>query len=849
MAERGQTAGNDRARVLHERGVAALGAGRPQDGARLLRTALRILDHEDGADGLTRVPAAAFLARIMISLAAAEVQLGRSEAGFELLDEAEALAAPADLGILLQQRGLLLMLVGKLDAALRSMNDAEPLVAIAAEPLRVARGFLNRAMLHDLAGRIRAALADLDACESIARSEHLPLLLAKAQLNRGYCETLTGDIPAALRAFDAAKPGFTEYAPGLLPVLAVDKARALLGAGLAAEAATELDTALALLARSRSTHERAEAELTRAQAAIAQGRPVIARDWARRAERRFRRRGNETWAAVAALTMLAADFDGGRRGSRLATEAANLAGRLAKLGLRTDARLAELLAARTLVSVGRFDDARAHLSARRVARPTLDITLSRSLVLAELSAAEGDLHGVYAHARAGLSALRRRRARFGSLDLQTGTAALGVELARLGLAGAVRSGRPSTTFTWLERSRAQAFRVRPVRPPADEATLDAVAELRKCASVARTAELEGRPDIAAERRCAELERTIRARGWSAEGTGEYDAAPALHDVAGELDAADSSLVSFLVDEDRLFALTIAAGAPRLIPVGALGKVTEAVARLRSDLDTLCGRTLTPPLSAVITESVRHDASVLAGELITPLKAVLGDRDLVIVPTGPLSAVPWGLLPELRGRPVTVTPSAAAWLRGRQGARRRTQPAHGALLVAGPNLAYAAAEVREIARILPGSTELTGPAASVSATLSALDGTGTAHFAAHGHHEQANVLFSRLDLADGPLMAYDIHQLPAAPEHVVLSACDVGRAVVRTGDEMLGFTSALLYSGTRNVIAGVARVPDESVVDVMTRYHRIHGRGVPPAKALAEASRCEQFIPLVCFGSG
>ena len=58
-----------------------------------------------------------------------------------------------------------------------------------------------------------------------------------------------------------------------------------------------------------------------------------------------------------------------------------------------------------------------------------------------------------------------------------------------------------------------------------------------------------------------------------------------------------------------------------------------------------------------------------------------------------------------------------------------------------------------------------------------------------------MLFSRLDLADGPLMAYDIQQLDSVPALITLSACDVGRAVVRSGDEHLGFTAALLYAGT------------------------------------------------------
>ncbi|MDS0134288.1 MULTISPECIES: CHAT domain-containing protein [unclassified Amycolatopsis] len=832
---------SDRVEELHRRGQAAIGSGRPVDGARLLRAALRLL--EKPSDGGEPHP---LLARVLISLASAEVQLGRRETGFALLDHAAEVAAPEEAGVLLQQRGLLLMLVGRLEEALKFMNEAEPLID-PADRVRVARGHLNRAMLHELAGRIRAAVADLDRCEPIAVSEDLPLMLAKARLNRGYLKTLTGDIPAALRDFDAARPGFAQHAPGLLPVLAVDKARALLGAGLIAEAATELDAALSSLVVSRTTHERAEAELTRAQVAIADGNPSLARQWARQAERRFRRRGNETWAAVASFTVLLADFESGRRAPGIAGRSAAVADRLAALGLRTDAALAALLAARAHVAAGRFDDARAQLRGRAV-RPTLDLTLSRCLTLTELHAAEGNRAGVFTHARAGLAALHRHRGRFGSLDLQTGTAALGVQLARSGLTAALRSGRPASVFSWLERSRAQAFRLRPVRPPVDETIADAVAELRQRAALARSAELAGRRDPGAERRCVELERAIRAHGWTAGGTGDHGTTASPREVSDELAKSHSALVSFLIDEGRLAALTIAGHQYRLTDVADLSTVAEAIARLRGDLDTLCCRNLPARLVEAIRQSLRHDVGTLSDALIRPLRAIIGDQDLVVVPTGPLSAVPWGLLPELRGRPVTVTPSATAWLRG----RRRSEvprPGRRPLLVAGPNLAHAAREVAEIARTVPGSTALSGPAATVAATLEGLTGRAVVHFAAHGHHEHANVLFSRLDLADGPLMAYDIQQLQAPPEHVVLSACDVGRSVVRAGDEQLGFTAALLYGGTRSVVAGVARVPDEVVVPIMVDYHRIRATGRAPAQALAEATLGRQFVPLVCFGAG
>ncbi|WP_157620072.1 CHAT domain-containing protein [Saccharothrix sp. NRRL B-16348] len=101
---------------------------------------------------------------------------------------------------------------------------------------------------------------------------------------------------------------------------------------------------------------------------------------------------------------------------------------------------------------------------------------------------------------------------------------------------------------------------------------------------------------------------------------------------------------------------------------------------------------------------------------------LGDRDLVVVPTGPLAMVPWGLLPGLRGRSVTVTPSASVWLRGRC-VEPLTDNA-GPLIVAGPDLSHTTAEAEQVARLFPRSTVLTGSAASVSATLTAWHGRHT-----------------------------------------------------------------------------------------------------------------------------
>src|ERR1700677_362462 len=157
----------------------------------------------------------------------------------------------------------------------------------------------------------------------------------------------------------------------------------------------------------------------------------------------------------------------------------------------------------------------------------------------------------------------------------------------------------------------------------------------------------------------------------------------------------------------------------------------------------------------------------------------------------------------------------------------------------------------VAKLYPGCRPLLAEKTTVGAVLQALDGVPVAHLATHGHHDREKALFSRLDLADGPLMAYDIQRLAAAPRHVVLSSCDAGRTVMRPGEETLGFTAALLYTGTATVISSVTRVADETAAAVMTSYHRLltAGTAPAPAAALAQAALTEQFSPFVCFGSG
>ena len=571
------------------------------------------------------------------------------------------------------------------------------------------------------------------------------------------------------------------------------------------------------------------------------------------AGRRFRRHGNDALACLAELTGLRAQSASPARRAPIAAEALRLAERLRGLGLAHDADLAELIAARALIAAGRAEEARRLLLARRQhgqAAP-LTVRLLGALARAELAERDGQPGAALASLRSGLAMVQTRRGRLGSIDLRTGTAALGADLASAGLRLTLERKSAPLVFAWLERSRAQAFRVRPVRPPADPQAAAVLAELRQLSYLIRRAELTGRRAPAMLARRAELQREIREHDWRADGLGEAAGPASLGEVSAALQRSGRTLVGILAQDGKMTAVAVRNGSARLVRLGDFDVATEAARRLNSDLNTLAGRRLPARLETVITASIAHQAQTLTAEIIEPLRSFIGDDGIVLVPAGPLAGIPWSVLPDLRGRPVTVCPSASSWLAAwrREQADLAGRPTGSPLLVAGPDLEHAAREVTEIATYYPGCEPLFAEKATVSATLQALDGAPLAHLATHGHHEQENVLFSRLDLADGPLMAYDIQQLTDAPRHVVLSACDVGRAVVRPGEEILGFTAALLYIGTATVTSSVTRVADDAAVGMMTGYHRLLAAGIRPAEALASATAAEPFSPFVCFGAG
>jgi hypothetical protein len=346
------------------------------------------------------------------------------------------------------------------------------------------------------------------------------------------------------------------------------------------------------------------------------------------------------------------------------------------------------------------------------------------------------------------------------------------------------------------------------------------------------------------RRRRELERELTARSWVLAGSGDAERAVGTADVRTLLADGDQSMITFVQAAGRLAAVTIDRRT-KLYDLGPVEPVLEHVRRVRADLDVLAGSRLPAPIRAAVVASLRRSLAAVDAALLAPVELA---RSVVVVSTGVLGQVPWASLPGLAGRPVTVASSATTWVRSVRG---RIGGAGGIVTVAGPALDRSEHEARAVAGAWPAARCLVGPEATTDALRGAMAAESLVHVAAHGLHQSENALFSSLRMVDGPVFAHELDAHARAPEHVVLSACEVGLATVRPGDEALGLASALLRLGSRSVVAGVARVGDEIAERTMIDYHRRLAAGTDSATALALALAdvdAEVVPPFVHFGA-
>lgn len=821
--------------ALHALGFAQHELGDPR-AIRTLRAAVRVADRHGLARraAMVRRPLAGFLA-----------DRGEVNAALRELDAASAALDPHELARTEVFRIGVLLLAGRPPASFSASNRALRTLRRKEDAIWEARLLKNRGFLLAWRGDATAAEADL----SRARDLYAGVGAREAAFAAGFelagIALTRGDLPTCLARLDAIDADWVS--PHQRTGLELLRARALTAARLTGEAREALELAQRTWRQARIDDPYGRLELVRLT--LISGDAAQAKVLAAQARRSFAAQRRDVYHARATGLWLAAAIAGGVVRPSALRSGRTAVATLSAAGWRAEAEHIQLLVARAAIELGSSEVARKELAAcRRMRRggQAADRIEARH-VEALIRLGDSDPAGAERAARAGLALLDAYRGALGASDLRAAASEIGVELARLGLRVALAGDDPSRTLSWSERMRANALRLPPVTPPGAPELRAEAERLRRVSGAIARAQRQGRPAQSLVAQQVALEATIRRRSRHATGNSARPGTiPGHREIARAL--GDRALVELMELDGTLTALTLTGSELVRHELGAAGPVMGELDWLRFALARLAQRGLRPAQRASFLAGAQGSAQALDRTLIAPLTGVIGDRELVIVPTGPLHALPWSMLPSLRGRPVVVTPSAVTWMTLRESPPRRRQKV---ALVAGPRLRHARAELAGVAALYRTSQILAGRQATSAAVLDALEGARIAHLACHGRFRADSPLFSALELADGPVNVYELQRLQRPPQVVILSACDLATSDTRPGDELLGLAAALLGMGTRTIIASVVPVPDSAAKQLMIALHGHLTAGYAPATALAKAQRTlrQRRSGFICIGTG
>lgn len=605
-------------------------------------------------------------ADVLATLGVALVHAGRTRAGLEAFERGVARGSGHTRARVLFRRAYVWWVLGRHGEALEDVRRAIPVLRQAEDVIWTARALTLRATVHLALGSVERADADFTAAEALWDTTGQEHDKADAVESRGLAAFRSGDVPAALRLLDEAEERYGKLGTPTF-MLTIRRCEVLMAAGLATEALAEADGAVAALdgIGGQSTRK-AELLLVAARAARLAGEPQTALARAAVAVRLFAGQRRTWYETHARLVLIEARVATGRGSGRLVADAAAVAERLAAFGAPA-APEASLLAGRIALDLGWTADAERHLAVAARSRhggPPL-ARMTGWAAQALRARAAGSARGVLEACRRGLDVLDDHRMTLGASELRARATAQGAELAALAQRASLVSGGPRRLLGWSERWRATVLSAPPTQPPADPVLLTAMTAFRELAARAEEARTDGgRPAPALEREQRRLEREIRSRTLhmrgEAPGDGDrFDVGRLLRRLGDEV-----RLVELAVLDGRVHVLLCGQGRVRRFEAGLLAEAEVEAEHVQAGL-----RRLAHPGAEARLPLVEAAGARLQQLLLGPAAAHLGSGPVVVVPPGRLHRVPWALLPVLRDRVLSVSPSASSWLRARDTAPR------------------------------------------------------------------------------------------------------------------------------------------------------------------------------------
>ncbi len=257
---------------------------------------------------------------------------------------------------------------------------------------------------------------------------------------------------------------------------------------------------------------------------------------------------------------------------------------------------------------------------------------------------------------------------------------------------------------------------------------------------------------------------------------------------------------------------------------------------------------------------------LSRKLFNKLLPDYNSEDLLIIPDGELSYLPFGLLLKEAVESKDVNYGALPYLLKfatikyafsstlHFASLEQEETPKNALLAIAPeyppnptgliasragfsSLIHTEKEAVQVSKLMNGEY-LLGKDATVETFKTKVKDFNVLHLAMHAYtHEEdpmlSGMIFSETD-TDNILHAYELYNMSIPSELVVLSACNTGLGQYKKGEGVMSLGRAFRHAGTRNIVMSLWQANDESTNKVMTKFYEKLDEGLDKAKALREA---------------
>ena len=242
--------------------------------------------------------------------------------------------------------------------------------------------------------------------------------------------------------------------------------------------------------------------------------------------------------------------------------------------------------------------------------------------------------------------------------------------------------------------------------------------------------------------------------------------------------------------------------------------------------------------------------------IAPVKDLLEEAEVIIVPDRRLYKVPFAALSEKEGAEylsethrIRVIPSLTT-LKIIQDSPEDYHSNTGALIIGNPKvdglppLPGARKEAEMVGRLV-GVPPLVEEKATKQAVLERISSVSLIHFAAHGNAERGEIALSPIPTPNSqnaipPKEAYmltmaDVSRVKVRAKLVVLSCCHSGSGEIRA-EGVIGIARAFLGSGARSVLVALWAIPDSATEKLMSRFYEHLVEGESASESLHQAMK-------------